>query len=120
MTGAERRRHPRVVVDVPIRVTVAGSEHAAQLRDICREAALIEATAKWPLETEVGLKMQLPGVSDPIEVKGRVIRECAGEGGRHGMAILFGDVTPISALRIDFFVALQTDLKEAGEGPAAR
>jgi hypothetical protein len=121
MTGAERRRHPRVVADVPVRLLVAGGEHAAHLRDICREAALVEASSKWPLETEVAIKMQLPGVSDLIEVRGRVIREVAGEGSHpYGMAILFHDVTPIAALRIDFFVALQTDLKEAGGGPPAR
>jgi hypothetical protein len=95
MMGQERRRHPRFVVDVPVRIVDQGTEHTGRLRDICREAALVETARAWPLDAEVGLRMQLPGVNEGIDVAG---------------------------LRIDFFVALQTDLAGsggAGSGPPA-
>jgi hypothetical protein len=87
-----------------------GTEHEARLRDICRDAALVEGEKAWPLEADVGLRMELPGTGGSIEVEGRVIRLAPGEGGRHGMAILFTNVSATAGMRIDFFVALQTDL----------
>jgi hypothetical protein len=110
----ERRRHPRVVVDVPVKLLVDGTEHAGRLRDICRDAALVEAALGWPLETSLSLRMELPGTGGAVEVAGRVIRLAGAENGRHGMAVLFTDVTATAGMRIDFFVALQTDLS----GPA--
>jgi hypothetical protein len=109
VSGQERRRHPRIPVDVPVRILDQGKEHQARLRDICRDAALVEAPQSWPLESELGLKMALPGINEVIEVKGRVIRLGAVEAGGHGIAILFTDVTPLAGMRIDFFVSLQTD-----------
>src|SRR5688572_6017928 len=88
----ERRRHPRVVVDVPATLKADGADHPARLRDICRDAALVEAERAWPLETEVGLRMELPGTGGSVDVRGRVIRLAPGEAGRHGMAVLFTDV----------------------------
>jgi hypothetical protein len=105
----ERRRYPRFTVDVPVRILDHGQEHQGRLRDICREAALFEASQSWPLESVLGLKMALPGVNEPIEVQGRVIRLASGEAGGQGVAILFTDVTPLAGMRIDFFVSLQTD-----------
>src|SRR5688572_11648642 len=102
MGAEERRRHPRIVVDIPVKLRAAGAEHAARLRDICREAALVEAEQSWPLETEVSLRMELPGTGGAIDVAGRVIRLAAAEGGRHGMAVLFTDVTAAAGMRIDF------------------
>jgi PilZ domain len=115
LSGQERRRHPRVPVDVPVRILDKGKEHQARLRDICRDAALVEALQSWPLESELDLEMALPGVSEVIEVKGRVIRLEA-EGQR--FALLFTDVTPLAGMRIDFFVALQTDLGGTGSAPS--
>ena len=109
----ERRRHPRVVVEIPVRLRVEGVAHEARLRDICREAALVEAERAWPLETVVELHMELPGTGGAIDVSGRVIRLAAGESGRHGMAVLFTDVAATAGMRIDFFVSLQTDLNGA-------
>jgi hypothetical protein len=106
----ERRRHPRVVVDIPVKLRAGGAEHTARLRDICRDAALIEADQSVPLETDVGLRMELPGTGGAIEVVGRVIRLASAEAPRHGMAILFTEVTATAGMRIDFFVSLQTDL----------
>jgi len=105
----ERRRHPRVAVDIPAKLRADDADHDVRVRDICRDAALVEGAHAWPLDTEVGLRMELPGTGGVVDVKGRVIRLAAGEGGRHGMAILFTDVTATAGMRIDFYVSMQTD-----------
>jgi len=42
-----------------------------------------------------------------MTIDGRVTRVAPGERAPNGMAILFGDLPPAVATRIDFFVALQ-------------
>jgi len=51
----ERRRSPRVVVDVPARITGDGVTVEGQIRDICRDAALILAERAWPLGTTLSV-----------------------------------------------------------------
>lgn len=103
----ERRRSPRFHVEIPVRLTVGGAVYAARLRDICRDAALIEAEGAWPLNTEVALATELPGTGGPLEVAGRVVRLAEGDADGHGLAILFTDVSAAAGNRIDFFLAMQ-------------
>jgi len=119
LSGAERRKNPRVAVDAPARLIADGLTHDVQIKDICRDAVLIEFNRQWPLETPVSLKMELPGMNETIEVSGRVIRLVPSESGPQGMAILFDNVSPLIGLRIEFFVALLTDLNGATGGPPA-
>lgn len=107
MSAEERRRNPRFVVDVPVTMTVAGETRTARLRDVCRDAALVEADRWEPLGTDVALALALPGTAGPIEVSGRVIRLAPGEQGTHGMAILFSGPSPEAEARIDEFIARQ-------------
>jgi hypothetical protein len=105
--GRERRKSPRFAVDVPVRLTVAGESLPGRLRDVCRDAALVEANRWFPLQTPIELAVELPGTGGPLALKGTVIRLAPGEQGSHGMAILFGDVGEAAALRIDFFISQQ-------------
>ena len=104
MTGAERRKSPRKAAELPARFAVEGRAYPARLKDICRDAALIEAHEVFPLETRVVLTLDLPGAG-VVEVAGRVIRLAEGEGDARGMAILFTDATPTAATRIDLFLS---------------
>jgi hypothetical protein len=101
----ERRRNPRAAVQLSATLTVAGERKAARLKDVCRDAALIEADRWEALGTEVGLEMQLPGSAGPLRLAGRVIRLAPGEQGTHGMAILFDGPSPEAEARIDEFIA---------------
>ncbi len=103
----ERRRNPRVVVDVPARLTVGGETIEARVRDICRDAALVEAERSYPLETSIALETELPRVTGKILALGRVIRHAPGKDGVHSMAILFDELSSEAALRIDLFVSEQ-------------
>jgi hypothetical protein len=110
MSVEERRRNPRFAAEVPVAITVAGGKRTGRLRDVCRDAALVEADSWEPLETAVTLDMELPGSAGPLQVSGRVIRLAPGEQGTHGMAILFSSPSPEAEARIDEFIA--------GQGPA--
>jgi hypothetical protein len=104
LTGAERRKHPRKVVDLPARCAADGESFPARVRDICRDAALIEAHRACALDTRLVVSLDLPGVGR-LEVAGRVIRLVDGEGDALGIAVLFTDATPAAATRIDLFLS---------------
>jgi hypothetical protein len=103
----ERRRHPRFKLTVPVRLTVAGEELPCLLRDICRDAALVESPRALEIDTTVLLGSELPDTGGPFEVVGRVIRVAETEGEIHPLAVLFTDASPSAATRIDLFLARQ-------------
>jgi hypothetical protein len=103
----ERRKQPRFVVDVPARLTAEGATFPGHLRDICRDAAWVEADRGCAVGAEVTLAVELPGTGGPMVIEGKVIRVAPGDKAPNGMAILFKDLPPTSATRIDFFVAMQ-------------
>jgi hypothetical protein len=105
--GDERRKNPRYDADVPVRLTVEGQAYVGHLRDVCRDAALVEVHGQWPLGTLVTLAMELPGTEWPLQVGGTVIRVAPGEGDATATAVLFDDLTPAGESRIDFFIALR-------------
>ena len=101
---SERRRQPRYPVDIPVRCRVGEESFPGRLKDICRDAALVEAHRLGPLDSRMALSLELPGAG-AVEVTGRVIRHAAGEGDARGMAVLFSDLTPATATRIDLFLS---------------
>lgn len=109
-TAEQRRKHPRFPVNVPARLRVDGKALPVRLRNVCRDAALVEANKWFPIETPVAVAMELPGTGGPLEVCGRVIRLAPGEQGSHEMAILFTDLSAAATDRIDFFVAVHEEL----------
>lgn len=106
-TGDERRRQPRYLVGLPARLISGAETVTCRLQDVCRDAAFVEADRWYPLESEVILSMDLPGVDGPAEAKGTVIRLAPGALGRHGMAVLFRDLAEADEARIDRFIAQQ-------------
>lgn len=109
MTPDERRKSPRFAVDVPARLTVGTETVVGRVRDVCRDAALVEANRWYPLQTQVALAVELPDTRGSLELKGTVIRLSPGEQGTHGMAILFDELPAAAAYRIDAFLTRQED-----------
>ena len=73
MSGAERRRHPRARLDAPVRLKVGERLVEASVRDICRDAVLVEANHWFPLGTELQVRIDfdtaartLPATGFPI------------------------------------------------------
>jgi hypothetical protein len=113
LAGEERRRNPRYPVDAPARV-IAGHEIVeGRLRDVCRDAAFVEAPRTFPLQTDVTLDIALPDVEGPVQLRGKIIRLGISDfGGGTGMAVLFSDLTPQVVLLIDVFISQQERERE--------
>src|SRR5262245_9831742 len=105
--SADRRRNPRFRVTVPVRLSVGGDLLPGLLRDVCRDAALVESPRALALGTAMRLETELPETGGAFEVAGRVIRLAEPEGEVHPLAVLFTDVSPSAATRIDLFLARQ-------------
>ena len=103
----DRRRCPRVVVDVPVRLTVGRESVPGRLRDICRDAALVEVHRDCELGAEVSLMFELSEEDGPLQVAGRIIRIAPGDGDARGVAVLFRDVHPSVEGRIAMFLQRQ-------------
>jgi hypothetical protein len=103
----ERRRHPRFKVSVPVQLVLGAERFAGRLKDLCRDAALVEVDREVAVGSELALALKLPGTGGPLQVAGRVVRAATGDDGGHDIAVLFSEVTPAAETRIDFFIALQ-------------
>ena len=105
---ADRRRSQRFPVRTPAQLTAGNEVHPATLKDLCRDAALVEIRHPLPLGSEVSLLLKLPGTGGPLQLGGHVVRLAPGpEAGTLEAAVLFADVTKAAETRIDFFIALQ-------------
>jgi hypothetical protein len=105
--GEEQRRSPRAAVDAAGRLTIGDETINCRVRDICRDAALVETERSFPLQTEVTLETELPRVTGAIRATGRVVRHAGGHDGAQAMAILFDEISADVALQIDLFVSEQ-------------
>jgi hypothetical protein len=102
----ERRKNKRYEADVPTRLRVAGRLVDVRLRDVCRDAVLVESTESIPVGTLVGVILGLPDGQNPVEVNGTVIRLASpSEGEAAGVAVMFTALSPELATRLDFFFA---------------
>lgn len=76
--GSERRRHPRVTVDLPITISLADGEHEARLRDVSRAGICFFLDRRVPEMTLLRMRLDLPGTAGgaraAIEGRGVVVR----------------------------------------------
>ena len=107
-SAEERRRHPRIVVDVPVRLTIGHQSAPGRLRDICRDAALVEVHRPCTMGEEAVLSFELAEEDGPIQVSGTVIRIAEGVGDARAVAVLFRNVQPAAEGRIEMFLSRQT------------
>lgn len=98
----ERRKSPRVPVDLPVRVVVAGKTIPGRLKDLCRDAALVEVHHRCDVGTPVRIGWETR--DGAVEVGGRVIRLTLGEGDAQAVAILFGEVPSAAATQIELLI----------------
>ncbi|MBN2368943.1 MAG: PilZ domain-containing protein [Vicinamibacteria bacterium] len=106
--GPERRKYPRYIVDLAVRVTGTFGAFTGRVCDICRDAVWIESEKDVAPDVDVVLSIEFPGERFS-DVGGRVIRTGPGERQPHGMAVLFTSVSPATTTAIDFFIASQSD-----------
>jgi PilZ domain len=99
----DRRKSPRVVVDLPVRVGMAGQTVPGRLHDVWRDAALVQTHQSCMVGTRVTLAWQADG-GGMVQVDGVVLRVSAAEGDARGIAILFVDVAPSTATAIELLI----------------
>ena len=104
-TPEDRRRNPRITVDVPVRLTIGHEAAPGRLRDICRDAALVELHRTCTAGEEVFLAFELAEEDGPIQVSGTVIRIAEGDGDTRSVAVLFRHVQPAAEGRIEMFLS---------------
>ena len=105
--SAERRRSRRVETSGVAVLQGDPGRLEGQLRDLSVDAALMEVPGTWAVGTAVEIELTLPGDPAPLRLQGQVIRHAELEEGRTGLAVLFGDVPPHAATRIDLYLARQ-------------
>lgn len=108
MTEIERRRHPRFKVRVDAQLAQGARRFEGRLKDLCRDAALVEVSDRLEVGDAVALVLGLPGTEGPLAVAGQVVRTAPGGEDSLDAAILFSDVTPALEARIDSFIAQQS------------
>jgi hypothetical protein len=99
----DRRRSPRVVVDLPVRLTVDGQTVPGRVHDVCRDAALVETHQRCTVGMNVVLAWESGG-GGMVQVSGVILRISAAEGDARRVAILFKDVAPATATAIALLV----------------
>lgn len=87
-----------------MQLTVAGQEHAGQLRDICPDALFVETPTLWPLETPVRFVMELPRTGGPNEYEGKVVRVADASADGPGVAIWFTSIGSAARTALDLFL----------------
>ena len=110
-TTVERRVSARAPVTVRVDYSTIDAMFSEFTRNINEGGLFIESEALLPLDEQVQLQFQLPGVENPFKVSGRVawIRE-AGSDGPPGMGVEFENLDASGRKRIDEIVqALRVD-----------
>jgi hypothetical protein len=103
--GADRRRSPRVAVDLPVRLTIGNASLPGRVRDLCRDAALVEVHRECALGSEVTLTFDLGDEGSAIQVTGEIIRLAPTDGDARGVAVLFRNLAPQAEGRIEMFLS---------------
>jgi PilZ domain-containing protein len=110
MPTVERRREPRVAVQLPLRFTFAGKTIDARIVDLSNSGIRFHTPQPLPVLSRMQMTLQLPepGRPAPITIVGVVVRcaEVRGRGKRpFDAAIFFEDVSPASGrTRLQRFV----------------
>jgi hypothetical protein len=103
VTSEERRKSPREAVDLPVRLSVAGQTVPGRIRDVCRDAALVETHLLCAVGTRVTLAWELSR-GFMAQASGVVLRVSPAEGDARRIAVLFVDVAPATATAIELLV----------------
>ena len=107
--SSERRRNPRYSVNLVARLASVGGTSTGKVRDLCRDAALVETAESIALGTPVELTLDLPGLPSPLVIKGKVVREAQSTDGRRAVAVLFLEEKPELVTQLDFLINAQDE-----------
>ncbi len=99
----EQRRSERAPLDIRVEYSTVDALFSDFSRNINEGGLFIETGDPCAIDTVVTLRFQLPGVSDPIETRGRVVW-VGEEGDARGMGVEFEDLDAAARARINGLV----------------
>jgi type IV pilus assembly protein PilZ len=103
--GAERRRSERAELVVRVDYQTVDELFSDFARNINEGGIFVESDTPHEVGTTVDLQFKLPGSSEPVRVKGTVVRVSPGRDGEApGMGVEFEDLDGAARGRIDELV----------------
>lgn len=111
MPGTERRRHPRVVADLPLQLVLSDRTVDTRILNLSSSGIRIDAPSPIPLMSRVQIALSLPDsgatAGPPLSINGVVVRCEKQDAGSYDTAIFFDSLADDARRRLDHFV---TDL----------
>jgi CheY-like chemotaxis protein len=100
----QRRRYVRLPVRVQVRCQSGGRQFQTRSLDLSQGGILLESSGGLEVGNTVEAGFALPGVRDPLRLKGMVVRKLS----RDGMAIEFLEPKQVERAALQIFVAEKT------------
>ena len=110
-TGAERRRHPRVALDLPVTISLPDGVHEARLRDLSRAGVCFFLDRRIPEMTVLKMDFDLPARNgtDAMSVHGAgVVVRCqplSPHIDHYEVAVFLNDVTESERESLEAYVS---------------
>ena len=116
-SGADRRVHARVTVDLEVDYKSADNFLFAYITDISAMGIFVQTRGPEPIGTRLNLRFMVPGQAQPFELEGEVIwvnpyRPGAPDNLHPGMGIRFVDLAPEDRRRLAEYVKTLVLLSE--------
>ena len=113
MTRVERRKQPRIHVDLPLQLTIKDATVATQIRDLSTSGIRFRSPLVLPLLSRVQIALELPempsgGSARSLAITGVVVRsDNTGTGRRpdYDTAIYFEDLSERARSQLSQFIA---------------
>lgn len=102
--GPDRRRHPRLAVDMAVEEFLAGRHLTQRCLDLSAGGLFLTASASPQLGSVLTRKLTLPGDEGTLWVRGEVVHRRHGAG-RRGVGVRFVEIREPDRARIARFVA---------------
>jgi hypothetical protein len=109
---AERRRHPRVHADLPLRLTFKDHTVETRILDLSTSGIRFATPDSLPVMSRVQIALELPGragggAADPLAITGVVVRcdRTPAGGSQFDTAIYFEQLSGTARTRLEHFVS---------------
>jgi hypothetical protein len=109
-TNSERRKHPRIDQELPLRVEANGFDFKTSTQNVSCTGTYCTIQKYIPPFTKIAIKMTLPivskGVKEEIDVacKGVIVRTDDANNGGFNIAVFFNEIKEIQKKRIAQYI----------------
>jgi hypothetical protein len=98
----DRRKSPRFPADMAVSVSTSDETIEGRVKDICRDAFLMEGERSFRRDTAVSFVLRLPDAASPLAARGKVVR--LGPTQQGVMAVTFESLDAATIERLDAFL----------------